>query len=166
MEMIAIGKIRTSHGIKGFVKIASYSGETEHFYQLTKILLKKDKLEKQLAIDEIKPLGDSVIIKFDGYVTPEKAKTLAGWEIWVSRDKAASLSEGEFYHADLCLCEMQFEGEVVGRIISMLEGGGGDLFEVELISGSTVLIPFRDEFIGKISIKDKLIELKNKWILG
>ena len=92
MEMIAIGKIRTSHGVQGFVKIASYSGETKHFSQLKKVILKSDKLEKEYSIQDIKPLGESVIIKFDGIDTPEKAKTLAGLEIIVPREFAAALS--------------------------------------------------------------------------
>jgi len=166
MEMIAIGKIRTSHGVKGFVKIVSFSGETEHFLQLSNLLLKKDKLEKLYIIEEIKPLGDSLIIKFDGIDTPEKAKTLSGWEIWVPRENAASLSDGEYYHADLGLCDLYVDGKVIGHVKSILEGGGGELFEVERTSGEIVLVPFIDEFIGDISIEDKRIELKNTWILG
>jgi 16S rRNA processing protein RimM len=166
MEMIAIGKIRTSHGVHGFVKIVSFSGESDHFFNLEKILLKSEKVEKEYKIEEMKPMGGSVIIKFDGIDTPEKAKTLSGMEIWVPRDKASALSEGEYYHADLNQCSIQFNDEVVGRVKSILEGGGGELFEVEMTSGETVLIPFRDEFIGEISIEKKLIELKSKWILG
>ncbi len=166
MEMIAIGKIRTSHGVQGFVKIASYSGETKHFSQLKKVILKSDKLEKEYSIQDIKPLGESVIIKFDGIDTPEKAKTLAGLEIIVPREFAAALSEGEFYHADLIQCRIYFEDEMLGQVISIFEGGGGELIEVKLTSGETVLIPFRDEFVGEISIDNKLIALKNRWILG
>lgn len=166
MEMISIGKIRTSHGIKGFVKIVSFSGETGHFMQLSHLLLKKNKLEKRYEIEEIKPMGESVIIKFNGIDTPEKAKSLAGWDIWVPRENAASLSEGEFYHADLCECDMYFEGDNLGHVKSILEGGGGELIEVENASGEIVLIPFREEFIGDISICNKRIELKNNWVLG
>lgn len=166
MDMIAIGKIRTSHGVRGFVKIVSFSGETEHFFNLEKVTLKADRVNREYTIEDVKPLGDSLIIKFTGIETPEKAKALAGMEIWVPRDKAASLDEGEFYHADLYGCMMQYEGDEIGRVKSILEGGGGELFEVDLNDGGTVLIPFRDEFIGEISIEKKLIELKNNWILG
>ena len=166
MDMIAIGKIRTSHGVHGFLKVVSFSGEVEHFYNLKSVLLKSGKMEKNLDIEEIKPMGDSVIIKFNGIDSPEKAKSLSGLEIWVPRENAAALSENEYYHADLLLCDMYFDGEVVGHVKSIFEGGGGELFEVVLKSNETVLVPFRDEFIGEISIEKKLIELKNKWILG
>ncbi len=166
MEMIAIGKIRTSHGIKGYLKIVSFSGETEHFLKLKNVILKYKNSEKNYAIEDIKPLGDSIILKLSGVDTPESGRALAGWEIWVSRENASSLSEDEYYHADLNLCDLYFEGDVIGHIKSILEGGGGELLEVILTSGKTALIPFKSEFIGKISIKDKLVELKTRWILG
>jgi len=166
MELIAIGKIRTSHGVKGFVKIVSFSGETEHYFDLAKVILRSKRQERDYEIEEIKPLGDSLIIKFVGVDTPEKARALAGMEIVVPRENAAVLVEGEYYHADLVQCSMEYENEVIGRVKSIIEGGGGELFEVELSSGDVVLIPFREEFIGEISIGKKLIELKEKWILG
>ncbi len=166
MEMISIGKVRTSHGVKGYLKIFSYSGEIEHFFKLKNIVLKHNNTEKSFVIEDIQPHGNSIILKLNGVDTPEKGKSLSNWEIWVPRENAASLAENEYYHADLCLCELYFQDEVIGRIKSVLEGGGGELFEVELTSGETVLIPFRSEFIGRISINDKLIELKNEWILG
>lgn len=166
MDMIAIGKIRTSHGVRGFVKIVSFSGETDHFFQLDRVTLKSDRAEREYAIEEVQPLGDSVILKLAGVDSPEKAKGLAGMEILVTRDKAAPLEKGEYYHADLYGCDLTFEGQKLGRVNAILEGGGGELFEIVLNSGETVLVPFRDEFIGEISVEKKLIELRDRWILG
>ncbi len=166
MEMISIGRIRTSHGIKGYVKILSYSGEIEHFLDLKHIVLRNNGSEKKFEVENIQPLGDSIIMKFCGIETPELGKSLSGWEIWVPRELAAPLSVGEYYHADLCLCNIFYGEKIIGRVKSMLDGGGGELFEVQLESGDIVLIPFRSEFIGQISIKDRSIELKNEWILG
>lgn len=166
MDMIAIGKIRTSHGVRGFVKIVTFSGETEHVFKLKKVMLKSDGLEQEYLVEEVQPLGDSVILKFATVDSPENAKALAGMDIMVPRDKAAPLKKGEYYHADLYGCELTFDGEKLGRVNSIVEGGGGELFEVVLNSGETVLVPFRDEFIGDISVEKKLIELRNRWILG
>lgn len=166
MEMIAIGKIRTSHGIKGYLKISSYSGETKHFFKLKKFELRSKSMVKFYEIEDMKPLGDSVMVKLKGLESPETARALSGWEIWVSRDLASSASDDEYYHADLCLCDVYFEEELIGHVKTMFEGGGGDLMEVELTSGKISLIPFRAEFVGDVSIKDKRIELNNRWILG
>ena len=166
MDMIAIGKIRTSHGVKGYLKIVSYSGETEHFFKLKNVILKYKDSDKYYTIEDIKPLGDSIILKLNGVDTPESGRSLSNWEIWVPRDSAASLSKDEFYHADLFFCDLFFEGDMIGHIKSILEGGGGELLELILSSGKTALIPFKSEFIGDISIKDKRVELKSKWILG
>ena len=40
-DLIAIGFVRTAYGVKGDIKVSSYSGETAHFFQLKEVFLKK-----------------------------------------------------------------------------------------------------------------------------
>ena len=50
MDDIAIGKIRTSHGVNGFVKVLSFSGQTDHFLKLKEFVLKKDCIDMQYTL--------------------------------------------------------------------------------------------------------------------
>lgn len=56
MDEIAIGKIRTSHGVKGFLKVLSFSGETEHFFDLKEFVLKKKRKDKDTDCRKYKSL--------------------------------------------------------------------------------------------------------------
>jgi 16S rRNA processing protein RimM len=105
-------------------------------------------------------------MKFKGIDSPEAAKLLSGAEIVADRAHAAPLKPGEFYIEDLKGLEVADEtGEILGTIADIVEGGGGELAELKLNTGETKLVPFRNEFFGKISLEDNRAILLEKWIL-
>ncbi len=113
----------------------------------------------------VAPHGDGVLIKFKGYDSPESAKALSGGEIWVPRDKAAPLAEGEYYFADLVGCELVSGGMTLGRVAGVCETGGGQLLEAELPDGRHAYVPFRKEFTGAIDLAARTIEILAPWVL-
>lgn len=164
MDDIAIGKIRTSHGVKGFVKILSFSGQTDHFLKLKKFVLKKDGKEKVLAVESIKASGSTVYAKLKGIDSPEVGKTYSGWEIWVPMEFAAALSSGEYYIKDLKGCSIVNSGNVIGKIIGISENSINDLLEVKTENG-IFIIPFKNEYIGEVNISLNTVELTALWLL-
>jgi 16S rRNA processing protein RimM len=165
MDEIAIGAVRTTHGVRGYLKVRSFSGDFGHFYDLKEITLKNGNRTRRFEVESVKPLGDQIIMKLKGLDTPEAGKSYSNWEIWVSRDEAAPLEEGEFYHADLNGCTVLLDRRPVGKVRSILDGGGGDLLEVAMDDGENKLIPFNPVFIGRIDTDKKEIELLEGWIL-
>ncbi|MDC7240116.1 MAG: ribosome maturation factor RimM [Spirochaetales bacterium] len=164
LDEIAIGRIRKTHGVKGYLKILSYSGEYDHFYDLEKITLKSKGKSRVFEVEKVAPLGDEVLLKLKGLDTPEQGKLLAGWDIWVPRTQAAGLDKGEFYHADLIGSDLILDGTSVGTIKSVMEAGSDDLLEVET-GEEAKLVPFNKVFIGKIDTEKKTVELLEGWIL-
>ena len=153
-------------GLKGLVKVKSYSGETGHFLQLKKATLKKDGTEKSLDVDEVIPQGGGLLIRFAGIDTPEDARLLKGSEIIASRKYASPLNEGEYYIEDLKGLEaVALDGKALGEITNVIEGGGGFLAEIKLLSGEIKLAPFRKEFFGEVNFEENKITLFEPWIL-
>lgn len=166
MDQIAIGFIRTTHGVKGALKVESFSGERDHFLDLKQITLKSKGRSRVFSVEKISPFGKGLLIKLQGLDNPESGKAFSGWEIWVDRQSAAPLNKGEFYQTDLCGCNLLFEGSGVGTVLSIVQGGNGDLLEIELNGAKeTRLIPFIKEFIGDVDIEKKTIELLKDWVL-
>lgn len=162
---LAIGKVKTSFGLRGEVKIHSYSGEFEHFARLKEVSLRTGSGQKVWEIESFRVAGDFPIFKFKGIDTPEDAKLLAGQELWVDRDKAAPLADGEYYLSDLIGIKLVMNGEVKGTVTGFLEGGASELLEVRLVDGNDVIVPFMEMYLGKVDLKDMTIELKVDWIL-
>ncbi len=164
MENIAIGRIRTSHGVKGYLKVQSFSGSTSHFFTLRDIVLKNRTREKIFHIEDVKQSGSSVLFKLEGINTPEAGKMYSGWEIWVDEKFAAPLEPGEFYIKDMIGCNVVFNRKRIGTVCGVMDTTASDLLEVKTVNGS-VIVPFIDEFIGTVDISARTIELKDDRLL-
>jgi 16S rRNA processing protein RimM len=158
-------------GLKGFVKVKPLSGEVDHLLKLTSVTLRRDGKEQTLAIEETAAIPPAVAIRFAGVTTPEAAKALRGAQLIVGRADAAPLRDGEYYIEDLkglevIASENESEGgRVIGHIIDIIEGGGGDLAEIKLHSGGVKLVPFRAEFFPAVDLAQRQARLQNLWVL-
>jgi 16S rRNA processing protein RimM len=158
------------YGIAGFVRIKSLSGETAHLKKLVRVTVrcasgtKFD--EHSLEIEDYLENGAGFFLKFKGINSPEAARTVRGAELCVEREAAAPLAKGEYYIEDLKgLMLTDCAGEILAVIADVIEGGGGFLLEARLLDGEMRLIPFRNEFIGEISLENRAVELRKSWIL-
>ena len=170
-EKFIIGLVGAPFGVKGFVKIRPHSGEVDHILKLKSVIVSKDGKERQLQIEEISPRAEgsaepAVLIRFAGFDSPEAAKALTGAQLLAGREQAAPLGDGEFYIEDLKgLPVITVNGETIGRICDIIEGGGGELAEIKLSGGEKRLVPFRKEFFTEINPEEGKIVLNNLWIL-
>ncbi|MEM5947867.1 ribosome maturation factor RimM [Spirochaetia bacterium 38H-sp] len=167
-NFLAIGYVKSAHGVRGNIRVCSFSGESEHFYGLTELTLRRGKREYIFKIEKVSGIHPVIIIKLEGLNTREDALRYKGYEVLVPREKAAPCRENEYYIADLIGCKIYLEGDtnsIIGTVSSVIETSNTNLMEVVRLSGDKVIIPFQDHFIGNINIENKLIELKAPWIL-
>jgi 16S rRNA processing protein RimM len=174
-EKFIIGQVGAPFGVKGFVKVRPLSGEVDHLLKLKSVTVSKDGKERELKIEESAASASAVLMRFAGIDSPEKAKTLTGAQLIANREQAAPLKDGEFYIEDLKGLPVTVENgqtadngqasEIIGHIRDIIEGGGGELAEIELANGEKRLVPFRKEFFSTISPKEGKIVLQNIWIL-
>ncbi len=164
-DLLAVGVVTASFGIRGEVKGKSFSGEPAHFTALREAIFRKGDREKRLRIESARPHRQGVVLKIAGVDTPEEARRLVGFEIWVPRGQAARLGEGEYYTADLCRCRVWFEDELIGAVHAVWDGGPSQLLEVKSASGKTFLIPFTDHFVGEVDVAGARILLREDEIV-
>ena len=167
-DLIAIGFVRTSYGVRGDIKVSSYSGETSHFLSLKEVFLKKGSVQKRFGVERVQELNGDILLKLKTLDSPEAAKMYATWDIMVPREFASPLEEGEFYYCDLFGSVLLHDGNRMGVVKSVIDNGASDLLEIECDPDEdgkqrTVLVPFLDQFIGEVDIKGKTIELKETW---
>lgn len=164
-----VGLVGAPFGLKGFVKVRPLSGEIDHLLKLTRVVLRRDGTEKTLDIEASAPAFPQVVIKFAGIDSPEAAKTLGGSELVTGREGASPLKAGEYYVEDLrglaVIAGDVQDGEILGHITDIVEGGGGDLAEIRLSTGENRFVPLRNEFFAPLDPDSGRVILLERWIL-
>ena len=116
-ELLSTATIGRTHGVEGFLKIYSLSGEYAHLKKLkSAVAVFPDGKEKLLSVSQVRFQGDLLLMKFSGYETPESARLLSGAILKVKREDARKLRKGEYYIADLYGLSVVFNGEKVGTV--------------------------------------------------
>ena len=168
-EKFIIGTVGAPFGVNGFLKVHSSSGEIQHLLLLKSVIVCKDGKEQLLHIEESSPRSEGsadILIHFTGFNNPEAAKTLTGAQLLAGREQAAPLGDGEFFIEDLkSLPVLSDKAGIIGHVTDIIEGGGGELVEIQLASGEKRLVPFRKEFFTDINLDESKIILSNLWIL-
>src|ERR1700760_4337446 len=100
-EYVIVGKIGATFGIKGWLKIISYTQKQNDILEYHPWYLENGKNWEPLQIIEGQQHGKGVIVHIKGYDQPETARVLTGKNIAVERSQLPKLKEGEYYWKDL-----------------------------------------------------------------
>ncbi len=172
-KRIKVGKISGVHGLKGDVKVTSYSGVDDlidifegHSKGGLDVFLipsskKTDFKEKVFKIESFKKHQSVVLVKFVGVIDRDGSEALKGMELEVLRDKLPNLSEGEFYLHDLVGLEaIGQDGESFGKLKDIINAGAGDVYIIEGGPGGEILLPANEETVLEINIKEGFIKVR------
>ena len=145
-KLVSLGRVSGLLGVKGWVKIHSYTDPRENIVEFKTWILRSDNAEKTVEIEQGRPQGRTVVAKLREVDDRDQASELVGMEISVERSSLAPCPPGEYYWTDLeGLRVVTTQGETLGRIESLFETGGHDVMVVE--GERQRLIPFVAEKI-------------------
>ncbi len=158
--LVHVGKVAKPHGIRGEVKIYSLAGQPENFRAYSQLVLVDDEGQQHnYAVTAIRIQGNFAVLSLEGVVDRNQAEELGGWQVWVAEEYLAPLAADEFYWHDVMGAEVvDAEGHALGKLISLLAAGGGDLMVVRQ-DGEEVLIPTRPEFLVEIGPERIVVDL-------
>ncbi|MFA5471199.1 MAG: ribosome maturation factor RimM [Acholeplasmataceae bacterium] len=156
--MYQIGKITSTHGIKGEVKIYNLSDFDRFFVGHKVYVLVKDQ-KVYFEIEQVRSHKNILIIKFVGYDNINDILQYKGLYVYSDEDIEDQLEDDDYHYEDVIGKDVVLEdNKLVGRAISLIEVPQGHLLEVEKLDGKKVLIPFRKEFVGDIDEKSIIIK--------
>ena len=145
-DQVLVGVIVGAHGIKGEVKLKSFTSEPMSIGRYGPL---QSSLGQQFEITKLKAAKDDFIASLENVNDRNEAETLKGVELFVSREKLPKLKIHEAYAHDLMGLDVILEnGSTLGRLVGMPNYGAGDLLEVAVEGNTeTVLIPFTNAFV-------------------
>ena len=129
---IRLGSINGTYGLKGWVKVFSYTDPLEAILDYSPWKLRKGGAEREITIKDGQASGKRLIVQVEGVSTRDQAEDLIGYEVHVNVDAMPDLEEGELYWFQLeGLSVENSSGESLGKIAQMLETGANDVMVVD-----------------------------------
>lgn len=148
-QLINVGEISGVFGIKGWLKVFSFTDPRENILTYSPWQLRKGDQNKVFAVQDGQRQGKNVVVHLEGIDDRETAATLSGWKIFIERSQLPETEHDEFYWADLCgLKVITREHIELGVVDHMLETGANDVLVV--MGDKERLIPF---VLGQTVIK-------------
>ena len=131
-ELIPVGKIIGTHGIKGQLKVHSYSGNIESLSAARSVILKSaDGKLREFTLNSFKANSGKFIISLQDFDDIDQAKPLMGSELCLKRCHLPKLTDDEYYWSDLIgLQVVTDDGTLLGTIADIFETGSSDIYVV------------------------------------
>ena len=150
-----IGQIVRPHGVHGAVKVLPTTDDFRRFANLREAYLELHGtyVPVQLLVSSAQP--NAVILKIDGYETPEQANALRDKYLCVDRAHAVPLPPDTYFVADLIGCETgDTAGNAYGRVTEVYATGANDVYEIE---GGKLLVPALKRVLHTVDVEQKRI---------
>ena len=155
-DLLKVGVITTTHGVRGEVKVFPTT-DPERFLDLEYVILDAGREMKKLEIRNVKFFKNLVILKFDGIDNINDIEKYKGCDLYVTRENAIPLEEGEVYLADIMNSKVVTEdGEEFGELVDILETGANLVFVVKH-DGKEVLLPDIPDCVKEVDDENKII---------
>lgn len=153
-KLICIAKFGKAHGIKGLIKLISFSDNIFSFPFFV------DAENNKYFLKKISQKDGHFIVSFNDNDSRNIAETFQGKELFVARDMLPEVEENEFYYNDLIdLNIFNQENINIAKVIAVHNFGAGDIIEVEFIeNGKREYLPFSKEFVVEIDLRQNYLQ--------
>lgn len=153
-KYLELGQIVNVKGLKGEVKVNSFTDDNTKFERIPKVFLKQKGTLKEYEIEKVGYSKNQVIIKFKSVNSVEEAENLRNSYIVVDREIFGELPEGTYYIADLIGLDVYTESnEYLGKVDDIFSTGSNDVYVVKDELGKQKLLPGIEDVIKLIDIE-------------
>ena len=168
---LTAGKITGCYGIKGWVKIHSFTDPEENLFRFGKWHLKRRGSLETIEFDAWKRHGKGMVAHITGVDDRTLAESFKGLEIVVDGDSLPTLDEGDFYWHQLQGLQVwgrepdtSDERVLLGEVDYLIETGANDVVVVKATEGSIDererLIPYLpDDTVVRVSLEEGVMEV-------
>ena len=164
-KKIYLGKITGVHGIKGWLKIQSFSSPPENILNYPSWIINNQGEEDFYSIEKGRKQNNKIVVKLEKIDDRNTAESLINSKIQILRSDLPKLSNENYYWSDLVgLSVLSSEEKVIGKIESLIETGANDVMVIITLKDERILIPFvMHEIIKEVNVE--LNYIKIDWLI-
>jgi len=152
---ILLGVVGGAHGIKGEVRIKSFTEDPTDIKAYgplfdakgNKYTIRTARIQKNVVVVTINEISDR-----------NGAELLNGTELFVDRSALPEDDEDEFYQSDIVgMAVESVDGAAIGTVIAFHDFGAGEVIEIKPERGSSVMIPFSEAAVPDIDVERRVM---------
>lgn len=150
---ICVAQIGAAHGLKGEVRLWSFTQEPSAVAQYG--ALETEDGSRRLEIANLRAAKDCFIARLRGVDDRNAAEALRNVRLYVERGRLPETEDDDtFYHADLVgLAAVTRDGDTLGEVIAVQNFGAGDIIEIRRADGSAAMYPFTEDVVPEIDVE-------------
>jgi len=157
-KKICVGIILGPHGVRGQVKLGSYTAEPEALFDYAPLT---DESGARVFDVTFRGVGsDHFLAVIAGVSDRDAAQALKGTKLFVDRAALPPEEEGEYYLADLLgLAAQDQKGQSVGIVQEVHDYGAGVFLEIKPANAKSFMLPFKDAFVPSVDLAAGTMEV-------
>ena len=153
-NLLEIGKIVNTHGLKGEVKIVPWTDSPEDFEGISEVFVKIKSEYKPLTVKSVRYQKNNLIVKFNEISDIDEALVYKTAVVYADRDELGELEDGVYYIVDLIGLEViEDTGDKIGVISDVFNTGANDIYEVKRDGKRNLLLPVIDSVVKEVNIE-------------
>ena len=154
-NQLEAGKIINTHGLRGEVKVVTWTDYPEVFEEIEFLYVHKKTGDERLDIKNIKYQKNNIIVKFAQINDIDEAEKYKNMILYVDRDQMPPLPDGMNYIVDLIGLEVyNEEGEKIGVIADVFNTGANDIYDVKREGKKNLLLPVIDDCVKEVDMEN------------
>lgn len=156
-QLVLVGWIVGTHGVRGEVKAQPCSGSPDRFRGLTRVFLGPagagDGGCRRVELESARSHRGLSLLGIRGIADADAARALRGLGLYLPACELPGLPEGEFYSFELAglACEST-TGERLGTVVEVLEMPANDVLVVRPEQGSDFLVPATSDMVRHVDV--------------
>lgn len=165
-EQIVVGRLGAVYGVKGWLKVQSFTDDPESIFEYSPWLLSQ-KTEREMKVVEWRRHNNGLIARLEGISDRDEAARLTGADICITADELPALADDEFYWRDLIgMRVVNTKGYDMGVVEQIMPTASNDVLVVKANSNdgfgkSERLIPFiQSEYVTAVDKEAKQIQVE------
>lgn len=130
-QHISVGKVSGVFGVKGWVKVFSFTDPRENILIYSPWLLKKGDQTKVVNVVDGQLQSKTIVAQLSGINDRDQAEGLMGWDVFITQNQLPKAAKGEYYWSELIGLNVEtIAGVQLGVVDSLLETGANDVIIV------------------------------------
>lgn len=159
MEFVKIGKIVNTFGIKGELKVDSYTDFIDERYAKDSVVyIGEDKLP--FVMNKHRNHKGFLLIQFKDNEDINLVEKYKNMFIYKSQDDIKPLKKGEYYFSDLKDLDCYVNDKLVGKVKNVEAGIKYNYLRIA-VDDNEKLVPYLPQFVDNVDLDNKRINIKD-----